>query len=265
MRIKNLISFLSLVVGCGGMPDSGLGEASQSIIGGTTDTADPAVMVLLAIPKPNSSSAYLCTVSLISPIVLLTAAHCVSPQVVGNTATFRVYQNDDLNTRPSRWLNVKETRYDTQFNVNNLTAGHDIGVVILSTPLKGVTPLPYNTSALARNVIGGSIRLVGYGSNNGKSGGGVGTKRQTTTVVDALNDALVQIGNSQKQTCSGDSGGPALMRISGVETIVGVTSFGYEGCVYGGFDTRVDVYKNFINAYVRPTAAASLINSYFIR
>ena len=64
-----------LLVGCSGSIDgSPSGETDAPIIGGVTDTADPAVVLLYA----NSGS--ICTATVISPTVLLTAAHCVSPR-----------------------------------------------------------------------------------------------------------------------------------------------------------------------------------------
>jgi secreted trypsin-like serine protease len=73
--------------------------------------------------------------------------------------------------------------------------------------------------------------------------------------VDAITSLFVQIGSSSRQTCHGDSGGPALQTIGGVETIVGVTSFGSDRsannvCFGGGFDTRVDDYAPFIAAHL---------------
>ena len=56
-------------------------------------------------------------------------------------------------------------------------------------------------------------------------------------------------------TCNGDSGGPALMKIDGVETIVGVTSYGNADCSDGGFDARVDSDLAFIDTYL-PRACA---------
>src|SRR2546421_2802642 len=73
------------LAGCTGLPAT---EAqSQPIINGTDDTGDPAVVVVAA-QMPNSQQASLCTGSIISPHVILTAAHCVSPATVGAGAKF---------------------------------------------------------------------------------------------------------------------------------------------------------------------------------
>ena len=66
---------------------------------------------------------------------------------------------------------------------------------------------------------------------------------------------LIGVGDSRHGTCNGDSGGPAFMRIDGVETIVGVTSYGNADCSDGGFDARVDSDLAFIDTYL-PRACA---------
>ncbi len=247
-KFTRLSLLFTLSFGCGAPEDINLGESDQSIIGGTTDTGDPAVMMLLGM-KPNSNCATLCTATLVAPNVLLTAAHCVSPQTLGNGITFRVYQNDGVYTKPLKWEAVKEVKYDTQFNVNRLELGHDIAVVILQKPITNVKPVPWNGSAFTQSMTTTPTRLVGYGASSG-TGAGYGTKRQATTYADSFNSVLLHIGNSQRQTCTGDSGGPAFMKIGGVETLIGVTSFGYAGCVYGGYDTRVDVYRSQIQSWL---------------
>ena len=70
--------------------------------------------------------------------------------------------------------------------------------------------------------------------------------------------AHIHIGDSDTQTCHGDSGGPAFQTINGREVIVGITSFGTdtraEVCINGGFDTRVDSVLSFIDSEVPPPA-----------
>ncbi len=39
------------------------------------------------------------------------------------------------------------------------------------------------------------------------------------------------------------------MKINGVETLVGVTSYGNQNCTSGGYDTRLDDYQAFITTY----------------
>lgn len=237
------------VMGCAagqitGPPD----ETSSNIIGGTTDTGDPSVVILFA-QQNGSTQGSLCTASVISPTVLLTAAHCVDPAEVGTNVTFQVFTGYDFNSNNGQWLPVAKVDHDPQFSSSNLNGGHDVGIVVLqnATSLK---PLPFNTSSAITGMAGQAVRLVGYGNNNGQTGTGAGIKRQVTTTLIDVSSLLLHIGDDAHETCQGDSGGPAFMNMNGVETIVGVTSFGYVGCTGGGYDTRVDLYTSFIDKYV---------------
>jgi len=50
-----------------------------------------------------------------------------------------------------------------------------------------------------------------------------------------------------KNTCNGDSGGPAFATdASGNLTVAGVTSYGDQSCTQYGVDTRVDTFQSFI-------------------
>jgi V8-like Glu-specific endopeptidase len=241
--MRSTLCFI-LLCGCSGSIDSPRSNESDApIIGGTTDSADPAVVMLYA----NSGS--ICTATVISSTTLLTAAHCVSPQTVGNT-TFQAYFGADANKGGGTWAAIKETHYDTRFDVNNLGGGHDVAVAILANPTS-VTPKAVNRSSSITALVGQAVRLVGYGLNNGSAQTGAGTKRQVSTRLNQVTGLLLSIGNSSAETCNGDSGGPAFMTIGGVETLVGVTSFGQVGCTGGGYDTRIDIYSSFIDQYVR--------------
>jgi len=216
----------------------------QSIIGGVTDAGDPSVVAVFAHP-PGSTSGSLCTGAVIAPQTVLTAAHCVDPRVVGAGQVFEVLTGTQISL-PG--LAVASTAFDPLFDVNNLFAGHDIGVVHLAVPT-GLAPLPFNTNTTLFNL---PVRLVGYGADT-HANTGVGIKRQVTTNPVAANTLLVQIGNSNQQTCHGDSGGPAFQTLAGIETIIGVTSFGSDNsptsvCFGGGIDTRVDAVASFIFA-----------------
>ncbi len=245
---------LSLVVpallGLGCTAPSASDSESSAIIGGTTDKKDPAIIALFA-QVPGSSEGSLCTAELIAPTVLLTAAHCVLPSEVGKGAEFIAITSYDFNTATSsETVAVKETHYDSSFDINSPENGYDVGIAILEKPLS-ITPLAYNQKALAQSVVGENVRLVGYGNSNGAKGTGSGIKRTTTAAIDSLSTRLIEIGSTKHETCNGDSGGPALMTIDGVETIIGTTSYGDSECTGGGYDTRVDKYAAFIGQYAK--------------
>lgn len=246
------LSLGGVLAACAPPPDD-VGVRHSAIVGGVLDQGDPSVVLLLAQSNQGTS---LCTAEVVSPHVVLTAAHCVAPSVVGNGNTFQVFLGYDINDRAqannaANYYAVREIHYDQAFNVNNLTGGHDIAVVITTKALPR-TPLPMNRTPLTRNDIDAPLRLVGYGITSGRDTQGTtaGTKRQTSTVLYDYDNLLLYFNDPKHLTCEGDSGGPAFITRNGIEYIAGVTSFGDQGCLQGGADTRVDVFLAFVDKYI---------------
>jgi secreted trypsin-like serine protease len=238
------------VLACGPTNQTEDAEVDLSIIGGEADSGDPSVVAIF-VHAPSSSSGSLCTGTVISSRAILTAAHCVAPSAVGSDNAFDVYTGASFGSSTS--LSVARVAYDPAFSLDDLGAGHDIAVLTLSRPTT-LPAIPWNRSALGSANLGAPVRLVGYGASS-HDDNGAGIKRSVTTAIGAIEPALIQIGSSEQQTCHGDSGGPALQRLNGVETVVGVTSFGYDKssgsvCFGGGYDTRVDTHRSFISRHL---------------
>jgi secreted trypsin-like serine protease len=209
----------------------------QSIIGGTTDTGDACVVGVFAHP-PGVNSGSICTGTIIGPHTVLTAAHCCSPAVIGTGQEIDILTGTTL-TLPG--IVSSSSVVNSLWNPNNLFGCHDECIIHTTQTLAPTCPLGGLNPAAA-------VRLVGYGSNT-HTNTGVGTKRQVTVSVITSNTVLFQDGNSNMQTCHGDSGGPAFQGAN----VVGVTSFGQDQsatsvCFGGGFHCRIDADTAFINA-----------------
>jgi secreted trypsin-like serine protease len=235
-----------LVAACFVVATCGAESSELLLLGGATDSGDPSVVAIFA-HQPNASVGSLCTATVISRTALLTAAHCVDPRTVGTGNIFEVFTGTSLNAATSR-LSVASTVFDPAFDPNDLQAGHDIAIVKLARPT-ALPPVPFNRRPLPESALSSPVRLIGYGTAH--VGGSVGSKRTVTTSIDGIDELLVHVGSSNKSSCHGDSGGPALQVIDGKEMIVGVTSFGTDfsqsqTCFFGGRDTRVDRFADFI-------------------
>ena len=262
IALASFVASASFLVACSAPP--AVGAASSAIINGTDDTGDPAVVMLLA-QVAGSMNASLCTGELVSPHVVLTAAHCVDPATIGTGATVYVFPGAQLPASPTLadFLTVKETHFDTAFNANDAGSGHDVGVAILTSPLT-IAPMPYNRTAIPQTMVGSPARIIGYGITSGTDtmGTSAGTRRTAPTTLANLDNLFVDLQDGSHNICEGDSGGPALMMFNGTERIVGITSFGYSGCPltvptqpgappeWAGNDTRIDTYASFIDQWV---------------
>ena len=177
----------------------------------------------------------ICTGTVVSEKVVLTAAHCV--------------------LRAGRY--AFRTSEGTYYTYNRLVMGsgsvddpHDIALLVFDSEIGSEAEIH---SFDDRVVLGDTLRLVGLGCSNLETRRGAGTKRTGTNVVAEINDyinfltprsyARGILGPSNRAgSCFGDSGGPAFSESNGELKIVGVThAGGYSG------DDLVSEYINVAN------------------
>jgi secreted trypsin-like serine protease len=190
--------------------------------------------------------------------VLLTAAHCVLTEGGAPLAnpTFRIFRGNDFNdANVEDWITIDPSNVHPHPGFKG--AAHDIAVLVLDQP-EDVRPLAVTLRPLTNADVGASVRLVGYGATVASSGDddGFGVKRTLTTKIGGLEDGFVKVGGPGQTACGGDSGGPALMTIDGVETLIGVDSFSdaQPDCSAEEFYQRVDAEADFLAPFLGGTA-----------
>ncbi len=204
----------------------------------------------------------LCTGTLVTKDWVLTAAHCVTPSVLGLssqaqvTSSVRVhFDTVNIGTTQGMVVTASDTIPDPMFNVNNL-GSHDSGLIKLSSPVTTMQPVPINFDP-AKAPVGVMVTMVGFGATATGGGGQVGVEHvvQQTSIActpgegtDANLLCFSQVDGKGK--CEGDSGGPSFAMVNGGMLEVGITSFGDQSCAQFGADTRVDAEKAFIVQHI---------------
>ena len=238
-----LCTFLGACVAGDSPIDDSVEVATRPLIGGAIANDDPAVVALLS---GGSSSAF-CTATLISPSVVLTAAHCID--MAGADPNIIAFFGTDVASEGTRIGIGRKTQH---INWNGSVGNFDIGLLLLNFPQDPFLPVPLNTST-ATDHSGEPYRHVGFGVYDRQTMAADGKKREGTTAISGFQNDVILSGDDQVSVCFGDSGGPAFLNIDGTEHVAGIHSFtSGSSCLPPNGDTRVDLYvDNFILPWIQ--------------
>jgi V8-like Glu-specific endopeptidase len=236
---------LGLVCACApGEGPSGMAR-TDAILGGAADPQSTSVFFVIA--TFNNGQMGFCTGTLVSPRVILTAAHCVDPAREGASSVMVRVMNepDDTMLMMSDLRNVVQIRRHPMYSGQG---ANDLALLQLDVTVPGVTPeqlvrTPPSTWQ------GQPIRVVGYGRTSASGASDTGTRRVVSTSIARSMSETFEFGAAGTLgICSGDSGGPSFWRgPDGRERVAGVHSYGTTNqCGIGG-DVRVDAELAFLD------------------
>lgn len=201
---------------------------------------------------------FVCSGSLISPTVLLTAGHCI---LGPGTIYYVSFVPDFLPLPPISAFAVSATAFastDDDIGVIILPAGSTTGIPVYNLPTLGELDQLNEQGAFARQpavVVGyGVSRLQGMQTTELD-----GVRKVATTRILALTQSFIIITGAQGVSthggiCFGDSGGPMFLA-SDLNTIVGVNdAVQQSGCQARAAEVRLDTSTAlaFLGQYVTP-------------
>ncbi len=191
------------------------------IVGGELDLENPAVGMVAWF---DDVGGYIfCSGTVIEPQWVLTSASCAE--------LVQTYLDEDLSVDLLLGLNLSQL--DEQIAVEAGFpypqwdhVGSDVGLLRLASPAQ-VTPAPWNRGAISSEYEGSTLSYVGFGiSQSSASDAGfrrvtqVPLLRLTARAVWGYHDDI----DAPKGICDQDFGGPTLLSLDGVPTVVGVNA-----------------------------------------
>ena len=245
-------------------PEAAVEQATLPIVGGDTETGFPGVCALTAVQVGLGYAGPFCSCTVIAPNWILTAAHCVTAMPADGfypTAVLtRLFIGSDARPNGTKGpMEGKTYMVDKLIphpKYNPQKTENDIALVHLAEPVQDVEPMAYKATALqVSEVVGKEILYVGFGVTNGINKQGAGVKRSVHVKMKSLADKSYMSQEYGVGVCFGDSGGPGIFEAAdGTKTVIGVNStvfgMGQDPCGGNSFQTRVDVFAQWITNYL---------------
>jgi hypothetical protein len=242
-----------------------------AITGGEIDSTNTYANVGM-IAFYDDGARYRCSATLVTPTVLLTAAHCTFGTEGKTIVSFEPLIDDappadipaakdpavGYTSAPRGWYAGTPHAHPQYSDFTDMANWNDVGVVVLDKAVRGIAPAavaPANyLDRFGSSVLNSTLfRAVGYGTEVRQADGGPQTptpmsypivRRYADVPGQKLTPQILQVNGNEHDTrgdggtCFGDSGGPALHD----GYVVTVTSYGYtSNCRYIDGLQRVDI------------------------
>lgn len=249
---RKMLSMLVLASLC-------LAPGAFAITYGVRDAGDHPNVGALVAERADGRKLLLCTGTLISPTVFLTAAHCILDDY-----TFFVSFDQEVTSKSKLYPGTAYVHPGYTFAQND---PNDMAVIVFAQPVKGITPAALPSAGLLDRLAlhGQKFTAVGYGLHEPIIGGGPITfdfdtndRWQSVSELNALTTAWLRLSQNQATgnggTCYGDSGGPNFLGAGAGETpiVAAVTVTGDYFCLATNSTYRLDTpsARAFLSVFV---------------
>ena len=283
--MKRVICFLALTLSliCGSLL---LAPKTSAITYGFVDSNNTFRNTGAFIVKSSSTGEIfpICSGTLITPNVFLTASHCtafftqeLAPEgYVAYVSLDSAIPFGTLTSSKTKLLSVSNVVTNPNYNQSQSDSG-DIGALILDRNVSGVTPATLPTCGLLDQLVAQNglktavFTNAGYGLQNRIVSGGVPFFQDLNPVprmfsfssFNSLNGGYLRLSQNASTgnggTCFGDSGGPQFLTVNGQQLIVSITITGDSVCRSTNVDYRLDTIsaQGFL-AYVNAAFGTSI-------
>ena len=256
-----------------------LAGPAQAITYGFVDQANQFSNVgAFVVQSPSGQNFIICSGTLITSTVFLTASHCTDfytsvLQPAGYTAYVSfdsVIPEGAQTSRRTKLLTVSDVVTNPLYTQSQSDTG-DIAVLILESPVKGITPATLAECGLLDDLsASGELQdavftNAGYGLQERRVGKGNPTFGSSNPVprmfsfssFNALNPTFLRLSQNPSTgnggTCFGDSGGPNFINVDGELILTAITITGDSVCRSTNVDYRLDTpsaqaFFSFVNA-----------------